>query len=166
MPDQYLSFVQTIGIFLTYILLRVIISKIINNTRAKRLLQEARSNVIRKVLNLILLAVCIISVLLVWGVDHSDLAIVLSSVLTIIGVAFFATWSLLSNITSSIILFFNSPMKIGDSIIIMEDKDYKIEGKIINIGLFFVTISTGEAEELTIPNNVFIQKSIMKITSN
>ena len=48
----------------------------------------------------------------------------LGSVLTVVGVAFFAQWSLLSNITSSIIIFFNHPVKLNDSIVILEGKDY------------------------------------------
>jgi small-conductance mechanosensitive channel len=102
---------------------------------------------------------------LIWGVNQSDLAVFVGSVLTVVGVAFFAQWSLLSNITSSIIIFFNHPVKLNDSIIILEGKDYGIEGKIIDIGLFFVKLETKESGEITLPNNVFILKSIKNITN-
>ena len=42
------------------------------------------------------------------------------------GVAMFAQWSILSNITSGIILFFSFPFKIGD-LILIHDKDFPIE---------------------------------------
>ncbi len=71
---------------------------------------------------------------------------------------------MLSNITSSIILFFNHPVKLNDSIVILEAKDYVIEGRVINIGLFFITLQTKESGEITLPNNIFILKSIKNIT--
>jgi small-conductance mechanosensitive channel len=81
-------------------------------------------------------------------------------------VAFFAQWSILSNITSSIIIFFNHPVKLEDVICIMEAKEYEIEGRVSNIGLFFVTLKTQEGEEITLPNNIFVQKLIKKKTIN
>jgi small-conductance mechanosensitive channel len=64
--------------------------------------------------------------------------------------------------TSSIIIFFSHSVKLNDSIMILEGKDYIIEGKVTNIGLFFVTLETNNKEEITLPNNIFIQKSIRK----
>lgn len=81
--------------------------------------------------------------------------------LTILGIAFFAQWSIISNITSSLIIFFNHPAKIGDEIIVF-DKDYSIEGRISDIGVFFVIIKTVDGEKITIPSNVFTQKMIKR----
>jgi small-conductance mechanosensitive channel len=83
-------------------------------------------------------------------------------VLAVVGVALVAQWSLLSNVTSGIIIFFNHNVKIGDNIVIMEAKDYIIEGKVTNIGLFFTTLQTADMEEISLPNNIFINKSIRK----
>lgn len=98
------------------------------------------------------------------GVKQADLAVFVGSVLTVIGVAMFAQWSILSNITASIVLFFNHSIRIDDTIAIMETKDYEIQGKITDIGLFFVTIErSNTSEEITLPNNIFLQKTIRKI---
>jgi small-conductance mechanosensitive channel len=40
-----------------------------------------------------------------------------------------------------------------------------LEGKIINIGLFFITLETPNTETITLPNNIFILKSVKKIAS-
>jgi small-conductance mechanosensitive channel len=85
----------------------------------------------------------------------------MASVLTVIGIALFAQWSHLSNLTSGMIIFFNHSAKLDDTIEII-DKDYCIEGRISDIGLFFVQIKTTENEEVTLPNNVFLQKMIKK----
>jgi small-conductance mechanosensitive channel len=108
--------------------------------------------------------ICLATISLVWGVNQEDLAVLIGSVLTVIGIAFFAQWSLLSNVTSSVIIFFNHPLKLNDSIIIMEGKDYVIEGTVTSIGLFFVTLATPDGGELSLPNNVFIQKTIKKMS--
>jgi small-conductance mechanosensitive channel len=44
----------------------------------------------------------------------------------------------------------------------MEAKDYEVEGKVIDIGLFFVELKTKEGKEISLPNNIFIQKMIKK----
>jgi small-conductance mechanosensitive channel len=44
----------------------------------------------------------------------------------------------------------------------MEGKEYEIEGRVSNIGLFFVTLKTNENKEISLPNNIFIQKMIKK----
>jgi small-conductance mechanosensitive channel len=52
-------------------------------------------------------------------------------------------------------------VKLDDWVIIM-DKDYEIEGRISDIGLFFVVLKTKENEQIDIPNSVFLNKMIKK----
>ena len=42
------------------------------------------------------------------------------------------------------------------------DKDYEVEGRISDIGLFFVKLKTKQGEEVSLPNNIFLQKMIKK----
>ena len=42
------------------------------------------------------------------------------------------------------------------------DKDYAIEGKLSDVGIFFIIIKTNENKKITIPSNVFMQKMIKK----
>lgn len=86
-----------------------------------------------------------------------------TSILTVIGVAFFAQWSILSNITAGIIVFFSSPFRIGDTIKIL-DKDYPIEAKIIDIKSFYTLLKTAEGEQISLPNNLLLQKGIVIVS--
>lgn len=151
---------SVIGV-LAYVLFRIISNKLIDRTMANKIVQKKRGKIIKKALNLIYFSVFSIFLLLIWGVDQKELAVFISTVLTVIGIALFAQWSILSNITSSIIIFFNHSVKLEDTITII-DKDYEIEGRVSDIGLFFVILKTKESEEISIPNNVFIQKMIKK----
>ena len=127
-----------------------------------RLIQKPRGKIIKKESISPFFSFVTTVILIIWGVQQSDVAVYIGSILTVVGVAFFAQWSILSNMTSSIILFFNHSIKLGDVIIIMEGKEYEIEGRVADIGLFFVTLKTAENEEIALPNNLFIQKMIKK----
>ena len=101
----------------------------------------------------------------VWGVDSEQVTVYITSALTILGVGFFAQWSILSNLTSSMILFFNHPVRIGGRIKIL-DKDYPIEGVVENISLFFMYIRTENHGLVTIPNVLVLQKTIALESEN
>lgn len=163
MNPLYIKIIETVVVFILYMVLRGTLYKVIEKTLSEKLIFKARGVIIKRAINFILLLLCISVITLIWGVNQSDLAVFVGSVLAVVGVALVAQWSLLSNVTSGIILFFNHSVKIGDSIVIMEAKDYIIEGKVTNIGLFFTTLQTPDSEEITLPNNLFINKSIRKV---
>jgi small-conductance mechanosensitive channel len=127
----------------------------------KSLLQKTQGKIIKKVFKGVLISIILIFILSVWGVDQSELFLFMASVLTVIGIALFVQWSHLSNLTSGMIIFFNHTAKLDDTIQII-DKEYYVEGRISDIGFFFVQIKTTENEEVTLPNNVFLQKMIKK----
>ena len=56
-------------------------------------------------------------------------------------------------------MFFNHPMKLGQEIQIL-DKEYDINGTLIDISFFFLYIKTEEGETITIPNSVVLNKVI------
>lgn len=95
----------------------------------------------------------------IWGVDLKRFTIFISSILAVLGVAFVAQWSILSNLTASVILFFSHPVRIGHRIRILE-KDYEITGQVTNITGFFFYIRTDKNENITLPNIYVIQKGI------
>jgi small-conductance mechanosensitive channel len=97
----------------------------------------------------------------IWNIDERGFVVFITSIITVMGVAFFAQWSILSNITSSLILFFNNPLKIGETVQIL-DKEYDIEGELIDISFFFMYIKTKENHLVTIPTSVVLAKTIVR----
>jgi len=156
-----LKIIETIIAIAVYFILRLIIHKTVDRTVATSLLQKSRGKILKKGINMILLLTFSIFIFIIWGVDQSELMIFIGSVLTVMGIALFAQWSILSNITAGIILFFNHSIRLEDTITIM-DKDYDIEGRVSDISLFFMILKTKDGEEISIPNNVLIQKMIKK----
>jgi small-conductance mechanosensitive channel len=151
--------IETIVVVVAYFLTRFVSSRTIEKTVENSLMHKTRGKVIKKSVNLILLLVTSAFLSLIWGVNQSELVIFIGSFLAVLGIAFFAQWSILSNITSGIIIFFSHPVKLDDTISIM-DKDYQIEGRVSDIGFFFVIIKTKEGERVIVPSNVFVQKMI------
>jgi small-conductance mechanosensitive channel len=144
-----------------YVIARVLIHRSIDRTVANNKTSSTRGKVVKKAIDVGTLSILAAVIFSIYGVDQSELALFIGSVMTVVGVAFFAQWSILSNITSGIIIFFNHPVKLDDTLTVV-DKDYEVRGRISNIGLFFVTLKTTENEVITIPNSVFLQKMIKK----
>jgi small-conductance mechanosensitive channel len=147
----------TLGILL--ILLRIISTKLVRRYAKLNQKLEHRTNLVIKYIHLLINILVVISLILIWGVQTQDIIIALSSITTVVGVAMFAQWSILSNITSGIILFFSFPFKIGD-IIKIHDKDFPIQAEIVDIGAFHVFLKTNDDENIIYPNNLLLQKGI------
>ncbi|MCD8176215.1 MAG: mechanosensitive ion channel family protein [Tannerellaceae bacterium] len=126
-----------------------------------QLLQKStvRRKQIKQILYVLLNILFVFALAIIWGVNPENLLIGLSSIFAVIGVAMFAQWSILSNITAGIIMFFNAPFRIGNRIHI-HDKDLPIDATIENIHTFYTDIRTDEGELIVIPNNLFLQKIV------
>ncbi|MDH5414602.1 MAG: mechanosensitive ion channel family protein [Flavobacteriaceae bacterium] len=144
-----------------FFLLRLISIKLVERTVSSNVLQKTRGKIIKKIMLVGLITITLIFILTVWGVDQSELLMFMASFLTVMGIALFAQWSHLSNLTSGIIIFFNHSAKLDDTVTIL-DKDYAIEGRISDIGFFFIKLKTKIDEEVSIPNNIFLQKMVKK----
>ncbi|MEC8428752.1 MAG: mechanosensitive ion channel domain-containing protein, partial [Pseudomonadota bacterium] len=74
-------------------------------------------------------------------------------------VALFAQWSLLSNATASIIVFFFFPYRAGNWVEII-DGDNTVIGKIKEITLFHVIMLDDQGAIVTYPNSLVFQKAV------
>ncbi|MFT7029053.1 MAG: small-conductance mechanosensitive channel [Marinoscillum sp.] len=97
-----------------------------------------------------------------WDISFEGLSVYFISFFTVAGIGLFAAWSILSNITAAIILFFYFPYKIGDYIKIM-DGDNTVEGMIFDLNMFSIILKNEEGQKITYPNNVALQKAIVLI---
>ena len=82
------------------------------------------------------------------------------------GIALFAQWSILSNITASIIIFFGFPYRLGDRIRVVEAGDEVCEGVIQEISLFHVLLKKENGDQITYPNSLLLQRPVIKLRSS
>jgi small-conductance mechanosensitive channel len=161
MEEYKLQIAETVIIIIVFFILKLIAKRIIGKVGTRFNYQTGRIKITNKIIGVLLVAILTVFLLAIWGVNQSQLLLFLSTILTILGVAFFAQWSIISNITSTLIIFFNHPIKIGEYLTIM-DKDFPVEGKLSDIGIFFIIIKTKDDKKITIPSNIFMQKMIRK----
>jgi len=148
------------GIVLVLVMiLRVIVSKLVRRYAKSSQIMERRTKLVIKYIHLLINILAAFTLIIIWGVETKDIFIALSSITTVVGVAMFAQWSILSNITSGIILFFSFPFRIGD-VILIHDKDFPIEAKIEDIRAFHVYLKSKNDEMIVYPNNLLLQKGI------
>lgn len=151
--------IETVLVFGFFVLLKILMNFAMKKASIQFKHHKTRVKIVKKIIHLVLIFISTGLLLFIWGVEQSELIFFVSSLLAVLGIAFFAQWSIISNITSTIIIFFSHPARIGDQISVI-DKEFLIEGRISDIGAFFVKLKTKDGEIITIPSNLFIQKMI------
>lgn len=100
------------------------------------------------------------------GVSATVLWTALSGFVAVAAVAFFAMWSVLSNLLCAILIFTIGPFRIGDMVELVDTLDKPgVKGRVIAINLMFTTlIETPEAGGalVQVPNSQFFQKSVRR----
>jgi MscS family membrane protein len=145
-----------------FIIIRAFTRKLIRRQERKHELDRARSIYANKFFDITWIAVLLLAFGIIWDVSFKGL---FASFFAVAGVALFATWSMLSNITASVLLFFNFPFKIGSRITVM-DKDDSVTGVVKDITFFAIQIEQDNGDLVSYPNNVAIQKAIIQLKEN
>lgn len=150
--------IETIIAFASFFILRLATIKLLGKIQNKYNYSKYRIRPILKFFNLCIFITLIIVIIAIWGVEQTNILTFTTSVLTVVGIAFVAQWSILSNISSALIIFISHPVKLGESVTII-DKEFDIKGQVSDIGLFYVILKTDTSEKIMIPNNIFLQKA-------
>jgi small-conductance mechanosensitive channel len=148
------------GFLLIFLLIvRFILTAIITKISRTNGINLARIHLINRYVSVTLVLIGLIIIPFIFGAEAKDLAVLFSSVFAVIGIGLFAIWSILSNVTSGIIMFFSFPYKVGDKIQI-HDKDFPLEGIIEDIRAFQLHLRLENGNLVTYPNNLMLQKAV------
>lgn len=150
-----------IVLFILFVI-RLITLTVITKLGRKSGINEARITLIRRYTTFTIAIIALIIGAFIFGADFKQLGIVFSSIFAVVGIGLFAIWSILSNVTSGIIMFFSFPYKVGDKIMI-HDKDFPIEAIIEDIRGFHLHLRTDNGDLITYPNNLMLQKAVTLI---
>ncbi|MCW3149515.1 mechanosensitive ion channel family protein [Stutzerimonas stutzeri] len=98
------------------------------------------------------------------GVSATVLWTALSGFVAVAAVAFFAIWSVLSNLLCAVLIFTVGPFRLGDVVEIVEAFDKPIvKGRVIDINLLYTTLEESAESEtgaiVQVPNSLFFQKA-------
>ncbi len=98
-----------------------------------------------------------VALLMIWGVDFSGLLLISTSIITLTGIALFASWSILSNITAYLVLLMHQAYRRGNFIRVIDADNY-IEGYISEVNVFNTRLITEDREVVIYPNNLLISR--------
>ncbi|MEA1786202.1 mechanosensitive ion channel [Arenibacter sp. GZD96] len=169
---EYQKELVSSGITIVVLLIvKFIFAKTIRRVGALTDINRVRTRLIVKYVSGGLTSLGIVALILIWGVNIKDLGLIFSSVFAVIGVALFAQWSILSNVTAGVILFFSFPFRIGDRVKIFDkdmlskDSDSQEIFLIEDIKAFHIHLRSSNGELLTYPNNLMLQKAVALVYS-
>lgn len=154
----------TVLIILAYVIGKNNITRLVSRIGQERHIASQRINYVNTVLKLAFTFITVIAAGAIIGSSYEDLGLFFGSIFAFLGVALFAQWSILSNVTSSIIVFFFFPYRVGDYVRIL-DGENSVAGEIKEISLFHVILISSENTLTTFPNSLVFQRAVV-ITSN
>lgn len=101
------------------------------------------------------------------GVSAQVLWAALTGFVAVAAVAFFAIWSVLSNLFCALLIVTLSPFRIGDSVEIIDTADKPgVKGRVLSINLFYTTLEDlseeGAGTWVQVPNSLFFQKAMRR----
>ncbi len=101
------------------------------------------------------------------GVSAEVLWTALTGFVAVAAIAFFAIWSVLSNLFCALLILTLTPFRIGDCVEVIESADKPgVRGRVLAINLFYTTLEdlSGDAPGtwVQIPNSLFFQKAVRR----
>ncbi|MGC1471307.1 MAG: mechanosensitive ion channel domain-containing protein [Psychroserpens sp.] len=158
--EIYRTELITTGIIIIVLLIiRFLVHTLVRKIGRKSEINDARIKLINRYISATFLIIALLIEAFVFGAEFKEMAVIFSSVFAVIGIGLFAIWSILSNVTSGIIMFFSFPYKVGDKVKI-HDKDFPIEAIIEDIRAFQLHLRCDNGDLVTYPNNLLLQKAV------
>ena len=146
-------------VLLVLLIIRLISHTVVRKIGKKSDINDARIKLINRYISATFFIIALIIEAFVFGAELKEMTLLFSSIFAVIGIGLFAIWSILSNVTSGIIMFFSFPYKVGDKVKI-HDKDFPIEAIIEDIRAFQLHLRLDNGDLVTYPNNLILQKAV------
>ncbi len=147
-------------VLLCYGVLSRRIAPFIYRTIAATMLREEMNRRAMVVFHILLFLLLVVVLSIIWGIDIKGLLVLASSMIAVVGVALFAAWSLLSNITAFFILLGQRSFAQGVTVRIVDGSNY-VEGKVIEVNLFSTVLQTSNGEQVMYPNNLIVSRPVI-----
>ncbi len=100
MEKYQLQIIETLIVLVVLVVIQYFNNNQINNTLKKFKFQRNRRKVTVKAINLFMALTGIIILAGIWGLQQREMLLFVTSLITVLGIAFFAQGSILSNVSS------------------------------------------------------------------
>ena len=160
--DHGIELVVSLVVIVLFLISRKVIRRLVLRHAQKNNFEKSRVLYVSKITGFVNVLIFSMFLGITWEVSLSGLSFYFASIFTVVGVALFAHWSILSNVTASVILYFFFPYKIGSKIRI-QDGENSVEGLVIDIKMFYMDIELEDSRRASYPNNLAIQKASISL---
>ena len=160
---------QVLLILLTAWLLQRMVRALVRRLVLRRGLPPEMASVLRRVSATLLTVATLLLVLDRLGVSGTVLWTAFTSFAAVGAVAFFAAWSVLSNIFCTVLIFTTRPFRLQDHIELLENGDKPgLKGRVVDLNLIYTTLQEVDPENgdggsvLQVPNSLFFQRVVRR----
>lgn len=164
-----IPFAQVLLILLAAWLLARTIGGLVRRIVARHGLPAEIAVMLRRVIAFLLYAAAALAALERFGVSGTVLWTAFTGFAAVGAVAFFAAWSVLSNIFCTVLIFTTGTFRLGDHVELLENGEKPgLKGRVIDVNLIYTTlqevsIDQGETDSvLQVPNNLFFQRTLRR----
>lgn len=152
-------------------LVQRLIGKMIARLRHRHELPEHLTTAARRIVGSLVVVTVSLMVLDVFGVSGTVLWTAFTSFAAVGAIAFFAAWSVLSNIFCSLLIFLTRPFRLNDTVELLENGEKPgFRGRVVDVNLLYTTLmESGDSRNGTvvqIPNSLIFQRSLRRWRGN
>ena len=165
---EYLALaLQVLAILLVAWSLRGLVRRLIARLAARYELPPMVVMGARRVATFLIGTTALLAVLQLFGVSAGVLWGAFTGFATVAAVAFFAAWSVLTNIFCSFLILVTRPFRLFDHIEVLDNGEKPgLGGQVIDINLVYVTLlerhGDGFESQLRVPNSQFFQRAVRR----
>ena len=150
-------------------LLQRLVRAIVRRLVANRGLPLEMATVLRRVSATLISCAAVLLVLERMGVSGTVLWTAFTGFAAVGAVAFFAAWSVLSNIFCTVLIFSTRAFRLQDHIELLENGEKPgLKGRVVDINLIYTTLlevgadASDEGSVLQVPNSLFFQRTVRR----
>lgn len=162
-----LPMAKVLAIALTAWLLQSLVRRIMARLRQRRELPLALALIVQRTIATLIVVAALLLILDVFGVSGAVLWTAFTSFAAVGAIAFFAAWSVLSNIFCALLIFLTRPFRLHDTVELVENGEKPgFKGQVVDVNLLYTTLlENGDADAgilVQIPNSLFFQRTLRR----
>lgn len=153
----------TLGVLLVLVaawLVRRLLRGLAGRVRERYQLSEKMMAVPLRVVGTVVNVAALFAILQLLGVSGAVLWSAFTGFAAVGAVAFFAAWSVLSNLFCTLLIVVMRPFRLHDRIEVLENGEKPgLKGEVVDINMVYTTLLEDGGSTLQIPNNQFFQRA-------
>lgn len=149
-------------------LLRKLMSALVERLRSRTIMPTELASAIKRGASFLITAAALLLIMEQFGMSPTVLWTALTGFVAVAAVAFFAAWSVLSNIFCTLLIVTTRPFRLHDYVELLEGGDKPgLRGQVIDVNLLYTTLKewtpgSEAGSVLQIPNNLFFQRTLRR----